>query len=33
MSKATDAMQNWKTLWTLLRGLLMPLWRLLQRGR
>ena len=33
MSKATDAVQNWKTLWALLRGLLLPLWRVLQRGK
>ena len=27
------ALNNWKTLWALLKGLLLPLWRLLQRRR
>ena len=33
MSRLNNAVQNWKTLWTLLKGLLVPLWRLLQRGK
>ena len=33
MSDWKTALNNWKTLWGLLKGLLMPLWRLLQRGK
>ena len=33
MSRTAGAVQNWKALWRLLRGLLMPLWRFLQRGK
>jgi hypothetical protein len=33
MSRIAGAVQNWKTLWRLLQSLLLPLWRLLQRGK
>ena len=33
MSRWKDAVKNWQALWALLKGLLMPLWRLLQRGK
>ena len=33
MKKLNAALQNWRVFWRLLRRLLSPLWRFLQRGR
>lgn len=33
MSQWKSAVQNWKVFWRLMRRVLSPLWRLLQKGK